>query len=455
MGGIFTQTRDIFQKGHVSKTRPSWKMNYRLFPNGTEDSSFLQTRLYRQTTVSYRDRDPSGATELDPRQLLLSKPDIQRPYDRGHEFSTDRGSLRLSHGRWSVGRRSGGNAFWQGPLMIDVPEDNIPGQLRVGDFDPINLQYGTKAINQSIPTKSDASVTQLLAELKQDLPRGLLTGFVNKRGPLGSERSSELDWKATSQGVGSDYLNYVFGIAPTISDLLKICNVVVNFDDRITQYLRDNGQFVRRRFDFPVTRSSRSIARSNNVAMTGTDLMVGNSAWIDNFVFRREDIYGTAELSEERSERYYFTGAFQYYLEGVSSPTGWVARGAQIARKILGIDGLTVDLAYQLFPFSWLLDWFVNVGDLIQNSEAFNRDNLVIRWGYLMRETRISRTYTHSGAKFLTGSTGPVHMFEDFVQKRRVKATPFGFGLNPNSFTESQWAILIALGLTKGGRTLL
>jgi len=167
-----------------------------------------------------------------------------------------------------------------------------------------------------------------------------------------------------------------------------------------------------------------------------------------------EDIYGKAVLSEIRSERYYFTGAFTYYLEGVSSPDGVISRGAQIARKLLGIDGLTIDLAYQLTSFTWLLDWFANVGDIISNAEAFTRDNLVMRWGYLMRETHVTRTYTHSGARFKTGTTGPVRMVESFTQKLRVKATPFGFGLNPNSFTEQQWAILIALGLTRSDRTL-
>lgn len=326
--------------------------------------------------------------------------------------------------------------------MIDVSNDNIVGQNRVGDFASIDLQYGTKAIKESIPTKSDAHVTQLLAELKQDLPRGLIAStFAHKR--------------FNPRGVGDDYLNYVFGIAPTISDIQDICKVIVSFDDRLNQYLRDNGQFVRRRFDFPVKRVSRSITRDERVALSGTEALVSNSAWASNFAHEREDILGTAELTEERSERYYFTGAFQYYLASAITPGGAIEQGAQIARKLLGIDGLTVDLAYQLTPFTWLLDWFANVGDLISNGEAFNRDNLVIRYGYLMRETRIKRLYTHTGAKFITGPTGPVRMTEEFTQKKRVKATPFGFGLNADAFTEQQWAILIALGMTRNDRTLL
>jgi hypothetical protein len=39
-------------------------------------------------------------------------------------------------------------------------------------------------------------------------------------------------------------------------------------------------------------------------------------------------------------------------------------------------------------------------------------------------------------------------------QKRRIKSTPFGFGLSPGSFTARQWSILAALGMTRGPRSL-
>jgi len=302
-----------------------------------------------------------------------------------------------------------------------------------------------------------ANVTQLIVETLRDLPRiplaGKNLGFNRRGDDLG------IHWDKIPSFVGDDYLNYVFGVAPTVADVLKICQAVVSLSDNLIQINRDAGQYVRRRFDFPVTRSARIIARddSGDNIPSGAHLFggVGGNFVNTNFFATYADGRGNASLSEERTERYYFTGAFSYYLESVSTPGGAIARGAQYARLLLGVQGLTLDLAYQLVPFSWLLDWFANVGDLFSNATSFSQDNLVLRWGYLMRETRIKRTYYHTGIRFRTGPTGPITMTEEFTQKLRKKATPYGFGLNPNSFSEGQWAILIALGLTKGDRTLL
>jgi len=330
--------------------------------------------------------------------------------------------------------------------MLNIPGDNIPSSTREGDFGEINLQYGTKAIKESIPTKMAANVTQLIAETLIDRPK--LPGgdfFKDPRSVLVARKH------------GDEYLNWVFGVVPTVSDLLKLCQAIMDFHKNLEQLLRDDGQYVRRRFDFPVSRSSRIIATHEDNIPTGAHFFGGidGQYWNKNFFKTYQDGRGTAVLTEERSERYYFTGAFSYYLASVSSPGGAIARGAEYARLLLGVQGLTLDLAYQLVPFSWALDWFANVGDLTSNATAFQNNNLVLRWGYLMRETRIKRIYRHPGIRFVTGPTGPITQTENFSQKLRVKATPFGFGLNPNSFSESQWAILIALGLTSGNRSLL
>jgi hypothetical protein len=70
-----------------------------------------------------------------------------------------------------------------------------------------------------------------------------------------------------------------------------------------------------------------------------------------------------------------------------------------------------------------------------------------------MQTTRISDIYTLTGA---TCGGKPVQLSQTFgtIQKIRRKATPYGFGLNPNTFSTRQWAIIAALGLTFGGNKL-
>jgi len=306
----------------------------------------------------------------------------------------------------------------------------------------MDLTYGTKAINETYPTKSPASLTQFVAELVADLPQIPLKSMMKPRkGPFPTN-------------VGNEYLNLVFGWQPTVNDVLKLCQAIVRTQDIIDQFVRDSGRAVRRKFDFTVKRSAtgdfdpefKTLLGFPNPGTSAADWFYPNAGY--------NGAYGQVNRTTEVTERYYFRGAFTYLLAD-SFSGNQLAAGAQAARKVLGLDGANLDTIYQLTRFSWLLDYFVNVGDIISNANAFSKDSLVLRYGYLMRETRIKDIYQHSGVEFRSGRTGPITFTESFIEKQRVRATPYGFGLNPNSFTESQWAILIALGLTNGNRALL
>jgi len=62
--------------------------------------------------------------------------------------------------------------------------------------------------------------------------------------------------------------------------------------------------------------------------------------------------------------------------------------------------------------------------------------------------------YQAAGPKLKLGSVGGVSQFFQVTQKERYRASPYGFGTNPENYSPSQWAILAALGLTKGGNKL-
>jgi len=40
-------------------------------------------------------------------------------------------------------------------------------------------------------------------------------------------------------------------------------------------------------------------------------------------------------------------------------------------------------------------------------------------------------------------------------KKERIRASPYGFGRTPGSFSDRQWSILTALGMSNGGNKLL
>jgi hypothetical protein len=70
-----------------------------------------------------------------------------------------------------------------------------------------------------------------------------------------------------------------------------------------------------------------------------------------------------------------------------------------------------------------------------------------------MRHTVVTRTVRGNPATFYSyPDTVPISSLYRSERKERWKATPYGFGLNMAGFTDQQWAILAALGMTKSPR---
>jgi hypothetical protein len=163
---------------------------------------------------------------------------------------------------------------------------------------------------------------------------------------------------------------------------------------------------------------------------------------------------GPLERTDLVTEQYSFSGAYSYYFENGSDPIEKLKGYEQRINALLGVRVLTPEVLWELAPWSWLADYFANFGHLASNVTRFSNDGLVMKYGYLMRHSVSKRIYTQNGVEFLSGGPGPFAITLQLERKERVRATPFGFGLNPNSFTTRQWAILAALGLTKSPRIL-
>jgi hypothetical protein len=127
----------------------------------------------------------------------------------------------------------------------------------------------------------------------------------------------------------------------------------------------------------------------------------------------------------------------------------------QKAEYLLGLE-LTPEVLWNLAPWSWLSDWVVNVGDNLHNVSAFSSDGLVMKYGYLMVESKVSQMRSLDAPLPLKGggSIAIPSLHTASVRKQRFRATPYGFGMNPSSFNLRQWTILGALGLTKSTSAL-
>jgi len=259
-------------------------------------------------------------------------------------------------------------------------------------------------------------------------------------------------WEAKSsvaKAAGGEYLNQQFGWAPLIADVRGAAYAAANAHRLLEAYKANSGKVVRRRYEFPIERT-RSVV----------DLGPADAAVYFNAPF----VTGIFDLTKPQPHllketsfyrKTWFSGAFTYHLPvGYNSHNAVIRAGAR-AGPLLGLE-LTPDTLWNAAPWTWAIDWVSNAGDVVSNLSDWATDGLTLKWGYLMEHTVSEITFAlDRPARVHKNYGGPISVPVASIRvelKRRIKATPFGFGLSWNSFSPRQLAIAAALGLTKLGR---
>ncbi|DAD50458.1 maturation protein [ssRNA phage Gerhypos.3_20] len=422
MGGMYTESRR------------NKNILYRKF----RSSNGLLTRddvtdTTDDTVTSYRsggERDPSVISwQTTTRNGFEASPE----YDKGHVFSSTQQQLFRSHDRYYVANADK-SVFYDGPLVIANPSDGTIGfpQPSIPSWDP--NQFGSVAIDNTIPTSSLAGLSQFLGEIEKT-PKVLFASL------------PDYTYKANFfRNLGGEYLNAQFGWVPFMTDLRNFIEGVRDMNKIMSQTFKDNGKVIRRKYEFPPKLTSTS----TNLGITRLNILTTSdvSNYFQSLFSSQADARGILTLDTLTSERIYFKGAYSYNMPMDDSVLSNMTRTEFLCNKILGTR-ITPSVLWELAPWSWLADWFVQIGPLLANLTAFQFDGLVLRYGYIMRHTTVTHTYTLDGIRFKGKSPGPIRLTLVTTRKERVKATPYGFGVNPNEFSDNQWAILLALGMAK------
>jgi len=313
---------------------------------------------------------------------------------------------------------------------------NNTGETLWQSFDAVNQGvYGTQAIARTTPTNSVAQLGVALAELyREGIPKLIGASLLNSRwSPFG-----------ILKGLGEEYLNWAFGYQPTAHDIADAMTSVSQSRNIVAQYLRDSGRPVRRSYTFPVVRSTEFLDANSNFIVFGQNAPDGFAG----------SATGKITRTIERSTKVWFKGCYTYYVPVSKDLMGRMNRYASEAQHLSGLN-LDPEVLWNLAPWSWLSDWFLDIGSLLHNVSAFGTDGLVLKYGYLMIQQESTAIYTHSGVTYAGGGrSGPISCVYKQISKRRVRATPYGFGLDPGTFSNRQWSILAALGFAKGPKSL-
>jgi hypothetical protein len=320
---------------------------------------------------------------------------------------------------------------YEGPVLPGLPAQFGPLYPPTLESSDVELQeLGTTAIARCAPGNSPADVVTFLGELLKD-------GIPSLVG-----HQSWKDRALTARAAGSEYLNLAFGWAPLVKDISSFANALIHAEKVLAQYERDAGKVVRRRYQFPTTRS--------NTQETLRVDTIPYSTISGGFMYDQTRPRGDLVRTREIERRQWFSGAFTYYLPvGYDSRVGF-GRLASLAQHLLGIH-LTPDVLWELTPWSWAIDWFTNTGDIIHNLSRFADGGLVLRYGYMMEHTIVKDIYTMTTTNMRGySSVPPLTMVTE--TKKRVKAHPFGFGMTWDGMSTFQASILAALGITRFGR---
>jgi len=476
MGGIYTSKRNIAKRPQVAlRQTPPFTGPWTDYGAPSSVYNGKKATIDTQVTTSYRSRGRLGDIELTPTNsaefiiLEQEKGNFKAPgYDIGHEFN----SQKITRD-WGFNDGGFADIYYDGSstgspssiyrLSHPVPDNRYihNGVNRACVADPIpewfittdDVSSGKALLNSAAPNRPSASLAVSLGEL-------LFGGL-----PSLSELYKLANRTSAIRAVGSEYLNVSFGWFPLIADITKIVNALLNAQAILDNFARNSGQFVRRRRSLPPIEQTYLYEGGSVIESGANSLQFYNA---DGSLYSAPSggftaaTIGTVVSISAKQERW-FSGAFTYYVpEAGHGIIGDLQRFEALANKLLGTR-LTPEVLWEIAPWSWLIDWFVGIQNNISVATRFSEDGLVLNYGYLMVRDRVtvnslyrtrytSKANSSAPLNFDTRKNSFSRVTLD--RKRRIKSTPFGFGLNPSSFTARQWSILGALGMTRGPKTL-
>lgn len=361
-----------------------------------------------------------------------------RVRDIGGPFSTEQMIYDTEHEdkRFTLDSRyaGAGGYFADGNISALTPNTTDYNNLKnraVRYSDPVMDSWGTSAISQVIPTKSEADLAVSAAELvREGLPKLIGSGLL---------KSKLKDYRK----VGDEYLNIEFGLKPLIREIQSTATAIVSASERIKQLERDSGRLVRRRFRFPL--------RDEVTESHATGAAAVPSGWANTYLWTSYQGNRRTTWDTYRVDRW-FSGAFTYYLDLGERQRSELYNAADNARLLLGVK-LDAEVLWNLTPWSWLADWFGNVGDIATNISHFSRDGLVMPYGYIMADSKASKSSVlHQLAWWDPLGPKSVRTTLSFHRKQRRQAHPYGFGFSDMVLDTRQTAILGALGISKAPR---
>jgi len=272
-------------------------------------------------------------------------------YSEPHDFELNSKSLTHYHltGEWwkSPSLLFRINSFYNpgGGLMSSI--DSIP-DTSVEDWD----YWFTKALANMNPNKPEVDVPLFLAELK-DFPRMLhnlgrwlkLSSGKSKayKAKIFDEFRHSVQSEDRLNIIPDTFLSYSFGWAPLISDLLKLSDVHEKWEQRIRELKKMKG--------------------GNRIKRTLHSEDLTDYETSSYFIWLFSTAHTNLEYTKSRESKVWFT-AYPTLLSDVPQQSDT----SSMIKNLYGIGNASASTLWNILPWSWMIDYFYNVGDVLQAS---------------------------------------------------------------------------------------
>jgi len=307
---------------------------------------------------------------------------------------------------------------------------------------------GTSLLTILSPASPQVSVTAALLELTLGFPA--IPGHILSNLSIG--------------GFGDEYLNAVFGLMPTYDDAVKIAKELRDISMKLHQIRRDQGRRVRRKGKLPVQSKSEIFGNSElGIPQIWTGVPIDQTTrWNDSnptnsalsrvYGFNEQSTYPHEKQLFMTESRYVtFSGSFTYVLPEIPGFSGRLEQYLASMDALLGLS-MSARIAWQITPWSWLVDWFLDIRQNIAAISLGHDDNHVVNYAYAMEtvERQAVAKVTFTGPSPIQ-NVSYVSTSIDAVFKRRIRANPYGFVSEADSGAWGPYrlAILAALGISR------
>jgi len=364
----------------------------------------------------------------------------------GEWFKRDVSVVRWGRERTKTWRPQWGLAYDGFYYFGDTDDSlNFSALPHGGSFSAIRADLelvGAEAYNLLRPDLPDFSLATEIAELKdvftlREQVREIRTHLKNRTSNGRSAKSN----------AGRYYLAIQFGYLPLVRSAIGLIKSARRVSKLVDQLIRDEGKPVRRQ---------RHLSQYDIDTVSDVSTVTPN-AYPPNYIFPKHVTQCYVQGNVQRfvrtrvTSRTWASARFRYILP--KGPNGLGRDRYRLIARLLGGDLLTPDSLYQIMPWSWLIDYFVNLGDFVKSLTNGVVDRLYTDYFFLMREYTVD---VNEEVSFLirnnfTGTAKRVYCSRRTTTryKIRIKGSPFGFGLTNESLNPHQQAILGALGLSK------